>query len=527
MADTTFNPGTVIAASWLNDVNALVYHGQSGLSGTTNRTALSKLAETVSVKDFGAVGDGVADDTAAITAAITSVTTSFGAVHIPRGIYKITSTLPAPRGVSVYGDGGIATVIKCYDCDGFTSTAGVAWDQNMVFYRDFTLQAITGTNRTGFRVATLPYSGEQDGYYLRNLRFFGWDTSIYFGSCWQSYVTECYIENTNTGIRMDGHAVLDVIDKCQIIHGSGGFGAATNLGVHFGTTDIEANILSNSFIYGFQTCVKMDEPWHCTVKDNTMLSAAPPGTGGMIGISFTTVKEHLNITGNMIEAQVQAGSSFTGIFGAPTFTPSNGQTVIQNNRIWDDLSAGASSIGIQLNDAGNTNQNNVVIENNNFTGFTTYDIVVYNGNNIAVQHNDCRSSGVPTYNIVFSGSQTAVFARENRCAKAIFAESAYAINGQLRLDNNTQAGAFVGLRNNATYDPGSLADGAGVTTTVTVTGAALGDFAQASFSLDLQGITVTAWVSAANTVSVRFQNESGGVLDLASGTLRVRVTPQI
>jgi hypothetical protein len=36
-------------------------------------------------------------------------------------------------------------------------------------------------------------------------------------------------------------------------------------------------------------------------------------------------------------------------------------------------------------------------------------------------------------------------------------------------------------------------------------------------------MTLTAWVSAANTVSVRFQNESGGALDLASGTLRVRV----
>lgn len=76
----------------------------------------------------------------------------------------------------------------------------------------------------------------------------------------------------------------------------------------------------------------------------------------------------------------------------------------------------------------------------------------------------------------------------------------------------------------ATYDPPSLVDGAGATTTVTVTGAALGDYVSGvSFSLDLQGITLTAWVSAANTVSVRFQNESGGVLDLGSGTLRVKV----
>jgi len=82
------------------------------------------------------------------------------------------------------------------------------------------------------------------------------------------------------------------------------------------------------------------------------------------------------------------------------------------------------------------------------------------------------------------------------------------------------------LNASVTYDPPSLADGAGVTTTVTATGAALGDFALASFSLDLQGISVTAYVSSANTVSVRFQNESGGTLDLASGTLRVRVWKQ-
>lgn len=82
----------------------------------------------------------------------------------------------------------------------------------------------------------------------------------------------------------------------------------------------------------------------------------------------------------------------------------------------------------------------------------------------------------------------------------------------------------VAMTGSATYNPPSLADAVGTTTTVTVTGAALGDFAEASFSLDLQGITLTAWVSAANTVSVRFQNESGVLVDLASGTLRARAT---
>lgn len=81
------------------------------------------------------------------------------------------------------------------------------------------------------------------------------------------------------------------------------------------------------------------------------------------------------------------------------------------------------------------------------------------------------------------------------------------------------------LSGSATYNASNLADGAGETTTVTVTGAALGDFAIASLGVSVAGITVTAWVSAADTVSVRVQNESGGALDLASTTLRVRVMP--
>lgn len=79
------------------------------------------------------------------------------------------------------------------------------------------------------------------------------------------------------------------------------------------------------------------------------------------------------------------------------------------------------------------------------------------------------------------------------------------------------------LTGSATYDPPSLADGDGGTTTVTVTGATTGERAFATFSNDLSGIILHAWVSSADTVSVRFQNETGGVVDLASGTLRAYV----
>lgn len=77
--------------------------------------------------------------------------------------------------------------------------------------------------------------------------------------------------------------------------------------------------------------------------------------------------------------------------------------------------------------------------------------------------------------------------------------------------------------NSAVWDPANIVAGAGATQTVTVTGAALGDVAFCSFSLDQQGMQLTGYVSAGNTVACRLDNNTGGALDLASGTLRAWV----
>ena len=103
------------------------------------------------------------------------------------------------------------------------------------------------------------------------------------------------------------------------------------------------------------------------------------------------------------------------------------------------------------------------------------------------------------------------------CAEAIICIQDAINNGDITFPGSSVYGSAV-------YDPPLLGDGSGVTTTVACAGAALGNFAQAAFSLDTQGIVVHAWVSAADVVSVRFQNESGGAVDLASGTLDVKVS---
>ena len=57
---------------------------------SVNRTVENRLADSVSVKDFGALGDGVTDDTAAIQAAIDAQATSGGTVFFPVGIYRVS-----------------------------------------------------------------------------------------------------------------------------------------------------------------------------------------------------------------------------------------------------------------------------------------------------------------------------------------------------------------------------------------------------------------------------------------------------
>lgn len=73
----------------------------------------------------------------------------------------------------------------------------------------------------------------------------------------------------------------------------------------------------------------------------------------------------------------------------------------------------------------------------------------------------------------------------------------------------------------ATLDAASLIDAAGETNTIAVPGVALGDLViSLSMGVDLSGLIVTPYVSAANSVSIRFQNESGTTVNLASTTVR-------
>jgi hypothetical protein len=75
---------------------------------TSGYTVQNKLAQTVSVKDFGAVGDGVTDDTVAINDALQVG----GIVYIPGGAYLISAPIRIPNFTYLVGEERFTTTIR-------------------------------------------------------------------------------------------------------------------------------------------------------------------------------------------------------------------------------------------------------------------------------------------------------------------------------------------------------------------------------------------------------------------------------
>jgi hypothetical protein len=70
-------------------------------TGAQPRTAQSKLRDVVSVKDFGAVGDGITNDAGAFQLAINTMLSKGGGLYIPAGDYKISNEVSIPAAVWV------------------------------------------------------------------------------------------------------------------------------------------------------------------------------------------------------------------------------------------------------------------------------------------------------------------------------------------------------------------------------------------------------------------------------------------
>lgn len=160
--------------------------------GAETRTSSDKFADVVSVKDFGAVGDGLTDDTLALQQALTA----HSSVFLPTGTYLITAPLYLDERQALYGVGQ-SSVIKA---------------QNNSF---ISIEVVAGSA------------------YLANFRIEGGLIGIRLagrtGPCVQNLIAGLQIVGANTGLQLDGYDdpdkpcywnnIRDVLIEQPLLHG--------------------------------------------------------------------------------------------------------------------------------------------------------------------------------------------------------------------------------------------------------------------------------------------------------------------
>jgi hypothetical protein len=197
---------------------ALVTYAPAG-TGAVATTVQAKLRQYVSVKDFGAVGNGVTDDTTAIQAALNNR----GGVYLPPGTYKITTSLIVYGNTYVFGDGPGASILKWNGTGAVpvikdsSSVTSSSVNLNIIL-RDFEINCnnYTSSGNDGismYRVGNALY----DNLYIHNCG----GTGLRFGysqiDSKNIRVNNCRVEYCHQGDGINGVGTDVVVSNCYVL----------------------------------------------------------------------------------------------------------------------------------------------------------------------------------------------------------------------------------------------------------------------------------------------------------------------
>jgi hypothetical protein len=227
-------------------------------SGATERSVTSKLGDIISVKDFGATGDGTTDDTAEIQAALTAASSAGGGtVIVPAGSYLISSAITIPSLVTLQGVGR-ASIIKC--ATGSAHHAITITSTNNSGVRDLQVQGPGFESSGSFRCIRL----ESCTYAkIDNVRVYEADAiAIYALDCDYLRVTNCEL------VALDSRLADGVASTAPYAVQLDGCYASIVDGCTARTTDIGFSIIGNGI--GSTTRAKVDTTGNiisnCTVS---------------------------------------------------------------------------------------------------------------------------------------------------------------------------------------------------------------------------------------------------------------------
>jgi hypothetical protein len=238
--------GDLSASSGASLVGANAYQTQDNVN-----------LERVSVKRFGAVGDGVTDDTAAIQLALDSSLSVFFPSTAPN-YYKTTGTLTVRSGSRLYGDEQQASIIGAWGADGFTVPAGTAnvSFENLEIHGYTALGAPDAKLFAGIKCAGTALTSVSGVFFVNVDR-------CYFRGCLNSldlsYVGNSTFKGVNTinntnGIRLFGQCINNFITNCYLLANGGN---ASIITVKDGATRGEGLMITGCLLangdYGIQS----------------------------------------------------------------------------------------------------------------------------------------------------------------------------------------------------------------------------------------------------------------------------------
>lgn len=190
------------------------------MPGAVGKTLNDKMQDLVSVKDFGAKGDGTTDDTAAIQAGIDLACQYGGCVYLPAGTYKISAALvfsmnsdstdPVKR-PSMKGDGMAATTI--YQTTNNNGIEIIGYDSNPAGYclfQDFTLYGYQ-KNKLGIALKDIAFVT------IDNVYLAGWSTGLYGANVLSSTFNDLVIRFNDGGFYFEPNAAYGFVSEPNAI----------------------------------------------------------------------------------------------------------------------------------------------------------------------------------------------------------------------------------------------------------------------------------------------------------------------
>jgi hypothetical protein len=192
-------------------------------TGAVTRTMQNKARDILSVKDFGAVGNGVANDTAAMQAAHNTGKT----IYYPAGTYLFTPTITMASG-GIIGDGPTQTILACNDLTtaNFIKYTGQWFSHtrlNVPTFHNFSLIGDPAKNN-GAGIQVQATAGETSCLDFHNVHFAYTPTGIDFVSASLWKVISCdFLSCKNHGVLVANTNSVDsgdsVIANCMFNNG--------------------------------------------------------------------------------------------------------------------------------------------------------------------------------------------------------------------------------------------------------------------------------------------------------------------